>query len=146
MKVRDIMSEPVISHGPKATVHEVLKMMLRYNVNDVAIVDDDRKVLGVVTHADIFRALLPSQQEFTEDDAYLLDPESIEQRASSVIVKPIEAIMSKDVITVTPDSAAVKAGGRMLTERIKQLPVVEGGKLVGIISITDLTRWLCHHH
>ena len=138
MKVFDLMSSPVVTVGPKASVREVLEHMLRRHLNDVLVVDAKQKLLGIVTYSDLSRRLLPTEKELMEHEEYIMQPESMEDRVSDIIHVPVEEVMTKHVITVSPDAAALKAGALMTANRVKQLPVVRGGKVVGIITHSDI--------
>ena len=138
MKVFDLMSSPVVTVGPKASVREVLEHMLRRHLNDVLVVDAKQKLLGIVTYSDLSRRLLPTEKELMEHEEYIMQPESMEDRVSDIIHVPVEEVMTKHVITVSPDAAALKAGALTTANRVKQLPVVRGGKVVGIITHSDI--------
>ena len=68
----------------------------------------------------------------------MTDPGLMEERVLDIGNVPVAEIMTKNVITVSPQSHAIKAGALMTARRVKQLPVMEAGKVVGIISYTDI--------
>jgi CBS domain-containing protein len=138
MKVLELMSPRVVSVGPKTPLREVLQLMLRYHLNDILIVDSEQKLAGIVTFPDLSRKLLPTEQELMEHEEYMLDPQSMEDRFTDIASVPVDQIMTKNVITVSPDLEALKAGATMTAHRVKQLPVVQNHKVVGIISHTDI--------
>ena len=138
MKVLELMSPRVVSVGPKTPLREVLQLMLRYHLNDILIVDSEQKLAGIVTFPDLSRKLLPTEQELMEHEEYMLDPQSMEDRFTDIASVPVDQIMTKNVIIVSPDLEALKAGATMTAHRVKQLPVVQNHKVVGIISHTDI--------
>jgi CBS domain-containing protein len=138
MKVLDVMSPAAVVVGPKTSLRKVLELMLRRHLNDVLVVDAKQKLVGIVTYSDLSRRLLPTEKELMEHEEYLMQPESMEDRVSEIIHVPVEEVMTKHVITVSPDAAALNAGALMTANRVKQLPVVRGDKVVGIITHTDI--------
>jgi CBS domain-containing protein len=138
MRVSEVMNPRVAKVGPKTPLAEILQLMLRSHLNDLVVVDRKDKLLGIVTYGDLSRRLLPTQQELIDHEEYLIDPGLMEERVVDIVNVPVEEIMTRKVVTVSPQSQAIKAGATMTAHHVKQLPVVEGDKVVGIISHTDI--------
>ncbi|AGK61813.1 Zn-dependent protease [Archaeoglobus sulfaticallidus PM70-1] len=112
--VREIMTPSPITVTPAMKVSEVLDMMLRYKHLGYPVVDDG-DIVGIITLKDIMNA--------SPDDE-------------------VEKLMSRDVLMISPSANAIEALQLMNERNIGRLPVVENGKLVGIVSRTDLIRTL----
>ena len=112
--------------------------MLRYHLNGVVVVDGEQRLAGIVTYSDLSRKLLPTQKELMEHEEYLSNPQLMEDRFRDIVSVPVEEIMTKNVATASPEQEALKAGATMTAHRVKQLPVVQNHKVLGIISHTDL--------
>ncbi len=138
MKVLELMNPKVVTVGPKTPLREILKLMLRYQLNNILVVDSGQTLVGIVTYSDLSHKLLPTQKELMEHEEYMTTPELMEDRISDIVSVPVDEIMTRDVITVSPDLEALLAGATMTAKRIKQLPVVANHKVVGIISHTDI--------
>jgi len=138
MRVLDLMTPAVIAVGPTTQLRETLQLMLRRQLNNVLVIDNQQRLLGIVTYSDLSRKLLPSVKELAEHEEYLETPESMEDRVEEIAALRVDQIMTKDVITVSPDIEVLKAGATMTAHRIKQAPVVRDHKVVGIISHTDI--------
>ena len=138
MRVSELMNPRVAKVGPRTPLAEILELMLRSHLNDVVVVDRKDKLLGIVTYGDLSRRLLPTQQELVDHEEYLIDPGLMEDRVVDIANVPVEEIMTKKVTTVPPEFHAIKAGALMTARHVKQLPVVQGDKLVGMISHTDI--------
>jgi hypothetical protein len=110
MRVSELMNPRVAKVGPKTPLAEILELMLRSHLNDAVVVDRKDKLLGIVTYGDLSRRLLPSQQELVDHEEYLTDPGLMEDRVEDIASVPVEEIMTKKVITVSPESHAIKAG------------------------------------
>jgi CBS domain-containing protein len=138
MKVLELMNPKVITVGPKTPLREILQLMLRYHLNGILVVDGEQKLEGVVTYSDLSRKLLPTQKELMEHEEYLTTPQLMEDRFRDIANVPVGEIMTRNVITVSPELEALKAGATMIAQRVKQLPVVRNHKVMGIISHTDI--------
>jgi CBS domain-containing protein len=64
MKVAEVMNRRVHEVGPETSLCEVLQLLLRFHLNDVVVVRNGSELAGIVTYSDLFRKLLPTQQEF----------------------------------------------------------------------------------
>lgn len=127
-KVRDWMSKPVITLGIGSSILQARVLMLRNRIKRVPIVLENR-VVGIVTEKDIAKALGLFRK--------LSEGKHWDERMKKILV---EQVMSKDLITVSPDETLDKVVRIMLKNKISGLPVVENEKLVGIITKTDLVR------
>lgn len=139
MKVLELMNPRAVTVGPKTPLHKILKLMLRHHLNDVVVVDSEQRPLGMVTYSDLARKVLPSQAELMEHQEYVVDGSLMEDRVRDITHITVDAIMTRDVISVSPDLEALKAAATMTANRVKQLPVVQDHKVVGIISHTDIS-------
>jgi CBS domain-containing protein len=118
--VEGVMSAPVFQVVPQDTVADALRLMVERDIGAAVVVEDGRPV-GVFTERDVSRRIL--------DDPKLLDRE-------------VGDVMSAPVVTVTPRDEVVFIFGLMTDKRIRRLPVVDGNKLVGIVTERDLLRWV----
>jgi CBS domain-containing protein len=137
MKISEIMSRNVFTTTPEATLKESLEILTKERLNGLVVVEGG-KVVGLVTKADIFRAILPSQTDICEDELLMQDPEYVEERIFKCLGARVEKIMGTPVITVTGNLPIIKAGSIMVLRRIKQIPVVDDGALVGIVTLSDI--------
>ena len=116
MIVRDIMKRNVLTLTKNATIKDTLDLMVENYAGSVVIVDDD-KIVGLVTERDILSRIVEKDRKLSN---------------------PIESIMTKNVITISPNRSVEEAARIMTENKIKKLPVVENDKLVGIITLTDI--------
>jgi CBS domain-containing protein/acyl dehydratase len=120
--VETVMSNPVATVGPTATVREAARVLDDADIGSVVVVSEDG-VVGILTESDVV-ALVARDGDAGE--------------------VTVEDVMSAPVETVTPDTSIV-AAARLLRERaITKLPVAEGEDLVGIVTTTDLANYLPH--
>jgi CBS domain-containing protein len=118
--VQQMMSSPVVHVAPDNSVADALRAMIDRDIGAVVVVEDGRPV-GVFTERDVSRRIL--------DDRELL-------------VRTVGDVMSTPVVSVAPTDEVVFIFGLMTGKRIRRLPVVEGDRLVGIITERDLLSWV----
>lgn len=151
VKVREVMSSPVMSITPDTLVKDAAAMLAERNVSGVPVVENDR-VVGVFSEIDVLRSI-----KTTKKDLRLVFPsisslgiafqEEVTQREileayEEIGNTPVRDVMSKDVVTVAPEIALNEAIVMMVERKIQRLPVVEGEKLVGILTRGDIIRGL----
>ncbi len=151
VKVREVMSTPVMSIPPETLVKDAAAMLAEKNVSGVPVVENDN-VVGVFTEIDVLRSI-----KTTKKDLRLVFPsisslgiafqEEVTQREileayEEVGNTPVKDVMSKEVVTVHPDITVNEAIVMMVERKIQRLPVVENKKLVGIVTRGDIIRGL----
>ena len=128
--VKDLMSAPVVSLFAEQTLPLAEDIMSFKHLRHLPVVDDNRRVVGLVSHRDILRAQISSLTGLT----------NVERRARQEEVR-VRDIMTRDVWTVSPETLASAAGRTLLDHRFGCLPVVEGEFLVGILTERDFLRF-----
>jgi CBS domain-containing protein len=118
--VQQMMSSPVVHVEPDDNVADALRAMIDRDIGAVVVVDDGRPV-GVFTERDVSRRIL--------DDPQLM-------------VRTVGDVMSTPVVSVAPTDEVVFRFALMTGKGIRRLPVVEGDRLIGIITERDLLRWV----
>ena len=129
MLVKERMTSPALTIGPELGVHDTLAMMRRDKVRRYPVVDRRGNLIGIVSENDLLNA--------SPSDATSLSVWEINYLLSKLTV---EKIMTKDVITITPDIPIEEAARIMADRKVGGLPVVEGTKVVGIVTETNLFR------
>jgi acetoin utilization protein AcuB len=127
MLVRDKMSKHPITTTPGTSVPDAMRVMQGSKIRQLPVMDDKGKLVGIVSLVDLFRA--------SPSPATSLSVWEIEYLLEKITV---ETVMTKDVITVTEDTAVEEAGRIMSDKHISGLPVMRDGELVGIITESDL--------
>jgi CBS-domain-containing membrane protein len=139
MRVAEIMQKDVFTISKDASIKECGDLLEKHDVNGMPAVDGDQ-VVGIVTRADIFKAILPKYSDIYINERYLMDFECIEDRIHKIKELKVKDLMAPNPLTLDQDTPLVKAGSLMILRGIKQMPVVENGKLLGIITLTDICR------
>ena len=120
MKVKDVMTTKVITIKPDQTKQQAARLLSQNRISGLPVINDEGTLVGVVTEYDVI-----GKQGQTVSD-----------------------IMTGSVITVAPETDLEDVAHILLHERIKRLPVLEEGRVIGIVSRADLvrevaTRWVC---
>ncbi len=146
MLVRHVMTHDVVTATPGTSVGELVKLMLAHDISGVPIVDDDGRVLGVVSEADLVARTgfsAPRHRLLSLFDEVVSSYHNRwRQKAEGLRA---DEIMTVPAFTADRDETLRDVAARMVTMAIKRLPVVdEDGRLVGIISQRDLLRSFDH--
>ena len=120
MEVRDLMNPSVVSIEPTSSAALAARLISRHNVGALPVCSEDRRLRGVVTDRDIVLRCVAAE----EDPAQTM----------------VRDIMTRNCATVSPGDDCREASRVMAVQQVRRLPVVEGGKVVGMISLGDLAR------
>ncbi len=142
MKIKDILEPNVVTVNRSTTYEEAAKILLQNNTSGAAVVDDEGKLVGIITEKDIFKVLFPYYQSYYEHPEYYTDLEERELKAKDIRTMKVEVFMSKNISTVSPEDPIMRAGAIMLARKIGHLPVVENGKLLGLVSGTKIFQFV----
>lgn len=142
--VGEYMKTEVVSVKPEATVRELVELFKETGVAGCPVVDETGGVVGMVTEGDVVAQdadlHFPRYFEFLDSLIYLESPKKFEERLRKITGATVGDIMTRDVITVSPQSSVHAAATIMADNRINRIPVVEKGKLVGIIGRHEVLR------
>jgi CBS domain-containing protein len=137
MRVSDVMSERLFTATPDMPLRLVAERMLEYGISGMPVVDGDR-VLGVVSETDIlFKECVAPERAGTVDwlTHYVEDPPQRKLEATTA-----GEAMTAPAVTISSHRSVADAAALMLELSIDRLPVVEDGRLMGIITRADLVR------
>ena len=118
MKLRDIMTNPVSRIHPEETVAVASRTLARYNIGSLPVCGSDGRMCGVITDRDIVTRCLAAGRSPTST--------------------AVRDVMTANVICGRPDMDTAAAAGLMGREQVRRLPVLENGKLCGMVSLGDL--------
>ncbi|MFF5204426.1 CBS domain-containing protein [Streptosporangium sp. NPDC000396] len=105
---------------PQATVTELLAVLAEHNIGAVVVSEDGSSIMGIVSERDVVRRL--------------------HDRGPGVLSSPVSSIMTAEVRTCPPDANVDDLRQTMTTHRIRHVPVVDGERLAGIVSIGDVVK------
>lgn len=114
------MSSPVTTMESKGTLGDAARLMIQHDIGSVVVVEGKNPV-GIVTERDITKQVI---------------------KRNDVLNKPIEQVMSKPLLTATPNMPVQDAFELMLKNKVRRLPILDGGELKGIVTTQDIMRWI----
>jgi CBS domain-containing protein len=136
--VRDVMTTEVVTAEPSTPFKEIAGRLAQHRISAVPVVDADRRVLGIVTEADL---LLKQEHPDPKATIPLIWTRRRRQERAKAAAAVAAKLMTTPAATVPPTATITEAARRMHTARVKRLPVVdETGRLVGIVSRADLLK------
>lgn len=121
MLVKEIMTTNVKTIRPEDTVKQLAEKMKENSIGSLVVVSGSGEVVGIATERDIIEDIVLTGR----------NPDEIK----------VQDIMTKDLITINPSNTLEEAADVMVNHKIKKLPVIDGGRLVGIVTATDLIAY-----
>jgi CBS-domain-containing membrane protein len=128
VKVRDIMTRPVTTVHTDTPIDEAAALLATHNITSLPVLDDEDKVVGIISEADLIRDRMP------QHDGEALAPAHPAHR--------VWQVMTETVVCLTTAADTADAAELMLSYDVRAVPVVDGGRLEGIVSRRDLLRTL----
>jgi CBS domain-containing protein len=143
MNVADIMTQQVISVTPETTIAEAARLMLQHRISGFPVVDPGGAVVGVVTEGDLLRRTeTGTERRHARWLEFLIAPGRLAQEYAHANARKVGDVMSEDVVAVAPRDPLADVVRLMERRHIKRLPVIEAGRLVGIVSRANLVQAL----
>lgn len=118
IKVSDVMGKGVVTANPNDTVAKVCEIMARYDLSGITIFDKGR-VVGVFTQGDLVNLIASGE-----------NPAAIK----------VKEAMGKEIVNIGPDADISEAAKLMVKKKVKRVPVIKDGRLVGVLTQTDIVR------
>lgn len=140
MIVKDIMTKEVKTTRPDAAVKDIASIMCFNKISGVPVVDENEHLIGILSEKDILHCMFPDIGEVIGDGGGSRDFEKLEGNYQDAMNKKVGDLMTTTVATVSADIPVLKAASMMWLKKIRRIPVTEGDKLIGIISIGDVHR------
>ena len=146
MKVRDIMIAEVVTAEPETSVNLVAQLMDRGGLSGVPVVDGAGHLVGIVTEVDLIvrnqRLEPPAFFQLLDGRIPLETPAHYRKRLQHMLGTQARDVMTEKVVSVGPDEELETLAELMVKRGVNPVPVVEAGRLVGIVSRADLIRMM----
>lgn len=143
MKAGDVMTRKVVSIRPNASIAEMVRLMLDNRISGLPVIDDHGALVGIVTEGDCLRrAETGTERKRPRWLEFLIGPGRLAAEYIHSHSRKVAEVMTEPAITITEDAPLDEIVHLMETRRIKRLPVVRDGKVVGIVSRADLLHAL----
>jgi CBS domain-containing protein len=143
MQVKDMMTSPVISVEPDASIWQAVRIMLQRRISGLPVIDKHGRLVGMVSEGDFLRrAETGTQRRRPNWLEFLMGPGRLADEYTRSHGRKIQDIMTPDPVTVTEKTLLDEVVRTMEQRRIKRLPVVRGNEVVGIVSRANLMHAL----
>jgi len=146
MRVREAMTTGVKAVKKEDNLRKVVTGMIQRHCGSVPVVDDDDNLLGIVTLRDVLLPLYPNFGEYVHDNVHGRDFEVMEEEYSRILNMTAKEVMTANPFTASPDDPILKAASYMGLKNLRHIPVAEDGKLLGVITISDINQALFFQH
>ena len=146
LKVKDIMTREVKTVSPETEITQAARLLLSERINGVPVVNKTGELVGILCQSDLIaqQKSIPIPSLFTLLDGYIpLDLlNRMDREVEKIMAINVGNAMTPNPITVTSHTDIEKVAGLMVGKNYHTLPVVDGGKLVGIVGKEDVLRTL----
>ena len=141
---KDIMTADVITTTSNQSIKELSELFVKHKINGVPVVDDNGEVIGVVTQGDLIEQQknlhIPTVIALFDAVLFMESAKKFEEEAKKLTGKTVNDIYHRNPITVTPSTEVNEVATLMAEKDVHTVPVVSGGKLVGIIGKIDVIK------
>jgi CBS domain-containing protein len=138
LTVRDLMHRDVVTVSPDDTLKDVANKLYRYKVSGMPVVDGEGRPIGMISELHLIKAALPDFESLIQNLAMSPDREPFDDLLRREDEIKVKDIMTTRLFTTTEDTPIVEVAAQMLFRNIRRLPVVQDGKLIGIILRRDI--------
>ncbi|MCL6093290.1 MAG: CBS domain-containing protein [Actinomycetota bacterium] len=140
----EIMTADAVTVHENAKVHEVAQLMSEHNISGVPVVNDNHQVVGIVTEGDMVEMdadiHFPHYINFLDSVIFLESTRKFDKRVRHVFASSVRDIMTTEVETVQKETPLHEIATLMSDRKVNRLPVLDGDKLVGIVTRADVVR------
>src|ERR1700680_2785853 len=143
MKARDVMTPRVISIETDAPIMQAVRLMLQTRISGLPVVGPKGELVGIVTEGDFLRrGEIGTQRRRTRWLEFLIGPGRLADEYVHASGRKVDEVMTREPFTITEDTPLDEVVQLMERHRIKRLPVVREGQLVGIVSRANIMHAL----
>ena len=140
MLVKHVMTKKVVTVKSSDSFDFILDVLIKQKISGMPVVSKKGKVIGIISEKDLLYSLFPTQEEFYKDIEYYFHNSKVELEAKKIKKLTAKKLMTKKIISVTPDDHVLRACSLLLIHNIRRLPVIAKGNLVGVVTTRNLYK------
>ena len=148
MKISEVMLKDVYSVHLTATIGEVLKLMVDKKVSGVPVTDDNNFVVGFISDGDIMKFIAKQDPRIIDMTSFITvwyDTETFEKKLEDLRNLNVMELAQSKVVSVEEDFEVDEVAKILAKKKIKKVPVLKNGVLVGVASRSDIIRYIASH-
>lgn len=143
MRVREIMTSSVITVGPDAPVADIARQLVEHRISALPVVDGEGRLLGIVSERDLLRRHeIGTEGRHSRWVEFLMDDASLAREYQKSHGARASDVMTRHLACIGEEASLSDLAELMEARKVKRVPVVSGGRLVGIVSRADMVRAL----
>ena len=146
LKVKDIMTRELITVSPETEIGHATKLLLENRINGVPVTDETGKLVGILCQSDLIaqqkKLPIPSFFTFLNGLIPMTSMKQIEKQVQKITATTVAQAMTKNPVTVQSDTSIEEVAALMVDKNFHTIPVMDEGKLVGILGKEDILRTL----
>ena len=147
--VKEIMTKDPVTVSPDMEISQAAQLLLERKINGVPVLDSNGRLVGILCQSDLIvqqkKLPLPSVFTFLDGIIALTSTKQLEKEAKKIIATTVSEAMTKNPVTVHSDTSIETVAELMVDKKFHTLPVVDDGRLVGIVGKEDVLRILIQH-
>lgn len=149
LTAKDIMTSAPVTLNPETDIRTAVAVLIEKKINGAPVVDSTGKVVGVLCQSDLVakqkRVTMPSLLAVLDGFIALSSREDFEREIKKIAASRVAESMTPDPVVITPDTPIDEIATAMVNEKLYTLPVVDSGKLVGVVGKEDILKTLLGH-
>ncbi|MCK9908495.1 CBS domain-containing protein [Microbacteriaceae bacterium K1510] len=143
MKAMDVMVRDVVTVGPDDDVADAIKLLAAYDVSALPVVEEDDKVIGIISEADlVHREEIGTEKHRAWWLEALTPASTLAEEFAKSHGRRVSEVMSTDIVSAAEDASLGEIATLLEKHRIKRVPILRDGRLVGIVSRSNLIQAL----
>jgi CBS domain-containing protein len=146
LKAKDIMNRHVATVSPEAGISETVRILLEKRINGLPVVDQKGRLVGIICQSDLIaqqkRLPVPSVFALLDGLIPLKSSRDLDREMEKIAAIRVSQAMTENPVTVSPEATLEEIATLMVEKKFHTLPVIEQGKLVGVIGKEDVLRTL----
>jgi CBS domain-containing protein len=148
--VADVMTRDPITVQPETPLNDAIKILAERRISGLPVINQQSQLVGVISEADLMwqetGVTLPAHIMILDSVIYLENPAKYERDLHKALGQTVGEVMSKEVVTITPEKSLRKAAQSMHDRKVPRLLVVDAtGNLIGILTRGDIVRFMASH-
>lgn len=148
-RISNIMETDVYYAHEDDTVATVLKILVEKKISGLPIINSDKEVVGFISDGDIMKFIAKQDPRIIDMTSFITvwyDSESFDQKMEDLLKINVMELATTKIIFAEPDEYVDEVARTLGKKKIKKLPVVDNGKLVGVISRHNIIRYIISYH